>query len=65
VFYNQDKSISNIKINSINGDKNTEKQKVFVEDIINMMALCKISNITDLTSKNYNLWGKMNIIFNK
>ena len=62
VFYNQDKNISDIKINSINGNKNTEKQKVFVKNVIDIITSCKISNITDLTSKNYNLWGKMNII---
>lgn len=63
VTYTKDAEISDIKIdNLINISDETSSN--FIRDVANMLSSCKITNIKNLTKKNYNLWGKLKIKFN-
>ena len=62
VTYTKDAQILDIKIDNLTNISD-ETSSNFVRDITQMLSSCEITNIKNLTKKNYNLWGKLKIKF--
>ena len=63
LHYNKNKQIIEIKILNIDKNLSSSQQKEFIQDITTMMTSCKIEDIQNLNTNNYNMWGKITIQF--
>lgn len=65
VAYTQNGEVYEIKLESLNTKLSQAKQKMFKEDIVNLLTSCDITEIKNLSKDNYRLWGKVKIKFTK
>ena len=65
VAYTQNGEIYEIKLESLNTKLSQAKQKIFKNDIVNLLTSCDIKEIKNLSKDNYRLWGKVKIKFTK